>query len=58
MPLKRGYSSDKIGSNIKKMEDEGYPKKQALAASLSSARKSAEKAGKKKIVKKLMPKKK
>jgi hypothetical protein len=44
MALKKGFSKDTIGRNIKKMEREGYPRKQAVAASLSSARKAKRKA--------------
>jgi hypothetical protein len=38
MPLKPGKKN--IGKNIKEMENSGYPKKQAIAASLNEARKS------------------
>jgi biotin operon repressor len=40
MPLKKGKSRKVIGKNIKEMEESGYPKKQAIAASLNQARKS------------------
>lgn len=43
MPLKKGTSKKTIGSNIKEMEKAGYPKKQAIAASLSEAKKSGAK---------------
>ena len=43
MPLKKGSSRKTVSSNIRKMMREGYPQKQAVAASLSTARKSSRK---------------
>lgn len=40
MPLKKGKSKKVISSNIREMVKSGYPKKQAVAASLDTARKS------------------
>ena len=48
MPLSKGTSRKTIGKNIAEMEKSGYPKKQAIAASLNEARKSGAKIPKKK----------
>lgn len=47
MPLSKGKSKKVIGKNIKEMEASGYPRKQAIAASLNQARKSGAKIPKK-----------
>jgi hypothetical protein len=41
MPLKKGKKA--IGKNIKELEKAGYPKKQALAIALKTAKKSKKK---------------
>jgi len=46
MPLKKGYSRDTIGKNVKMEEKAGRPRKQAVAIALNVARKAAMKAGK------------
>ena len=43
MPLKKGSSRKTVSANIRKMMREGYPQRQAVAASLSTARKSKRK---------------
>lgn len=43
MPLKKGTSKQTIGQNIQEMQAAGYPQKQAVAASLDTARKSGAK---------------
>lgn len=52
MPLKKGKSTKVISSNIKEMIKAGYPRKQAIAASLTTARKSSVSTNKKSAVRK------
>ena len=40
MPLLRGYSRETQGENIRRLMSEGYPQRQAVAISLSQARRS------------------
>jgi len=43
MPLKKGKSKETVSKNISEMMKHGYPQAQAVAASLSTARKSGAK---------------
>jgi hypothetical protein len=43
MPLKKGSSRATVSSNIREMMASGYPQRQAVAASLSNARRSKRK---------------
>ena len=43
MPLKQGSSQNTISANVKKLMQEGYPQKQAVAIALDMARKKARK---------------
>ena len=44
MPLKKGFSKDTIGKNIKREMRRGRPQKQAVAIALNVARKAKRKA--------------
>lgn len=57
MPLKQGYSQKTISRNISTEVRAGRPQKQAIAMALSTARRSAQKAGKGAAARRLMPKK-
>lgn len=41
MPLKKGTSQATISKNVKEMVESGHPQKQAVAAALDTARRSA-----------------
>lgn len=43
MPLKKGKSPATVSRNIREMRSSGYPQKQAVAAALSTSRKSGKK---------------
>ena len=46
MPLKQGYSDKAVGKNISTEMKSGRPQKQAIAIALSTARRAAQRAGK------------
>lgn len=43
MPLKKGSSRETVSENVSEMVQSGYPKDQAVAASLDNARRSKRK---------------
>lgn len=56
MPLQKGKSKKVISNNIREMMEAGHPQKQAVAASLSNARKSGAKIPKRRKKKNSRPK--
>ena len=47
MPLRKGKSRETVSQNVSEMMHSGYPQKQAVAASLDTARRSGAKIPKK-----------
>lgn len=45
MPLERGTSRQTVSDNIREMRKAGYPEDQAVAASLSQARRAGRRGG-------------
>ena len=49
MPLQKGKSRSVVGANISELSHSGYPKKQAIAIALDTARKAMRQGGVPKI---------